>query len=142
MMRQPDDPGVDDTGVAMPGEDDARDLVGVVTFVLILVWVAFFTVLWLFTSPAKAHSWYEADCCSLRDCAPLDAAAVVESPLGFVVTVRPGTHPMWPASKTESLVTVYPYRSSKVRPSRDDQWHVCISSAGAPLCLYVIGGGV
>jgi hypothetical protein len=134
-MRQPDDPGV------RPEDDDARDLVGVVTFVVMMVGALFCLVIALFASSARAHEWYQADCCSGIDCAPVDAAAVVESPAGFVVTIRPGTHPMWPASKTENLVAVYPYRSSKVRPSRDENWHVCISSAGTPLCLYVIGGG-
>lgn len=122
-------------------DSDEAGLVADVTFACLFVALVFCLVMGLFARPAKAHEWYDFDCCAMNDCAALEPAAVQESPVGFVVTIRPGSHPMWPAAKPHPLVVVYPYRSSKVRPSRDEHWHVCINATGAPLCLYVIGGG-
>lgn len=90
------------------------------------------TLLW--PSSAEAHDWYDAVCCSDEDCAPVRAATVRATPDGWEVTLAPGDHPM----VQEPLRHVYPYDSPRVRPSRDQDFHACVSVHGQRmLCLYV-----
>lgn len=42
--------------------------------------------------PVAAHSWYDADCCSARDCAPIPASTVTLTGEGYAVTLHPGDH--------------------------------------------------
>lgn len=142
---QPDDPGV-----------EREDLSGVEPFnlgfvIAIILAIAAGFCLLMWSTGAKAQHihhaqsnpkhFYDYDCCHLNDCAPIAANAVSETPKGYAVSIRPGTHPMWKMTRADVLRVVYPYRSPKVRPSKDGEWHVCINGAGDPLCLYVIGGG-
>ncbi len=95
-------------------------------------------------SGAGAHQamsgWsYPVACCSGHDCAEIAAEAVKESAGGYVVTVRPGTHPMWRADRPEPLVVRIPYREAK--PSPDGRWHICINGAGDLLCFFAALGG-
>lgn len=77
---------------------------------------------------------YPFACCSGVDCARIDASAVRASPPGFVVTVAPGRHPMWPAQRREPLILEIPYE--KARHSPDGLWHLCIDEAGQLLCFF------
>lgn len=86
--------------------------------------LAVLAVLLCWNYPASAHSWYDAFCCSEKDCAPLaDGASVTSVEGGFVVIMRPGDKPLF-----------FPF--AKVKPSQDSDWHACISPGGDPLCLY------
>lgn len=98
----------------------------------------------LLAFPVSAHTamsgWsYPVECCSSVDCAEISPSAVRETPTGYEVTIRPGTHPMWRADRPAPLTVKFPYRDAK--PSPDGRWHVCIDPTGNPLCLFAIIGG-
>jgi hypothetical protein len=85
-----------------------------------------------FLAPAEgvlAHSWYDPDCCSDRDCEAVSAVTYVASDPGsvpvMVVTTSFGTKPV--TSKT------------KIRESKDSRMHACIYQ-GALICLYMPPG--
>jgi len=95
-------------------------------------------------APAYAHSamsgWtYPIECCALNDCAEIAPGAVQETPAGYVVTVHPGTHPMWGKERPAPLVVRIPYRDAK--PSPDGKWHLCIGPSGNALCFFSVVGG-
>lgn len=77
----------------------------------------------------NAHSWYDPDCCSDRDCEAVKAVVFVASDVGklptMVVTTSFGTQPL--TDKT------------KIRQSKDSKMHACIFQ-GALLCLYLPPG--
>lgn len=86
-----------------------------------------------------ASGWeYPFYCCSGADCARIEPEMVRETRSGFVVTVEPGTHPMWPTERRKALVLDIPYK--KATPSPDGQWHLCINDAGDLLCFFAPGG--
>lgn len=92
--------------------------------------------------PAEAHlapaGWtYDAVCCAGHDCAQAVPGTVVEDAAGIHVTVRPGTHPMWPASRLTDWTGSLPHGDTRIRQSRDEHYHVCLGAAGQLLCLYV-----
>jgi hypothetical protein len=74
---------------------------------------------------ALAHSWYEPDCCSDRDCAPVDGKYIELTPLGHVLRLPPGSHPML-KNATRTIQYIVPNGTS--RPSRDQQYHVCLGA--------------
>lgn len=82
---------------------------------------------------------YPASCCSGVDCAEVSPRAVQETPAGYVVTVAPGSHPMWRADRPAPLVVRIPYREAK--PSPDGRWHICLNGAGDLLCFFAATGG-
>ena len=96
-------------------------------------------------TPVPAHQamsgWsYPAACCSGHDCAEIPAASVSESARdGFVVTVAPGAHPMWPMTKPGPLTVAIPFRQAQASP--DGRFHLCIDSNGKVLCFYAAIGG-
>ena len=71
-------------------------------------------MVWLFVfliSHARAHSWYEPDCCSVDDCRPAKAGEVKETPQGYLVQGK----------------YLIPYESPKVRQGKDSDLHICIA---------------
>jgi len=95
------------------------------------------------TTHTRAHQaptgWdYPFECCSEADCAPIDASAVREIRTGFVVTIAPGRHPMWPTERREPLVLEIPHQNTRQSP--DGFWHLCINDAGELLCFFAPGG--
>jgi hypothetical protein len=72
------------------------------------------TLLW--GPPARAHSWYPADCCSGEDCAPVDGMAWIVPAGGgqarLVVTTAHGK-------------AVIPY-GFPVKASKDSRMHACM----------------
>lgn len=95
------------------------------------------------SAPALSHpapsGWdYPFQCCSGADCARIDADMVREIPSGFVVTVAPGRHPMWPTERRQALVLDIPHK--KLSPAPDGLWHLCINDAGELLCFFGPGG--
>jgi hypothetical protein len=77
----------------------------------------------------RGHSFYDPECCSEKDCAPVEEGTIQEEPAGFTVRA------------TGEFI---PRDSSKVRMSPDGKWHRC-SWNGLPgertLCIYVPGRG-
>lgn len=102
----------------------------VVTMIVILgLWV---------TSDARAHSWYDIDCCSKFDCTP---ATKIEHQEGFQV---------W-HTKRFGMIKVdqsfWKLNAGRIRPSKDDQHHICVRLGPyskrhlkSIRCLYVPGG--
>lgn len=107
--------------------------------VLFAAWVSLTLLLAAGARPVFAHSWYPAACCSGTDCASIQPTSVRETAGGHVVTVAPGSHPMWRSDRPTPLVVRIPYREAK--PSPDGQWHLCINGAGDLLCFFAIIGG-
>jgi hypothetical protein len=78
---------------------------------------------------ASAHSFYDWDCCSDRDCQPVAEGMVAEESGGYRVLL------------TNQFID---RNSPKVRMSPDGRWHVCTlggNLGGSVLCLYVPGRG-
>lgn len=74
--------------------------------------------------PATAHSFYHYECCHDRDCWPLEASKVRETPQGWVI---------------EGLAAPIPYDWPKLKDSPDGRYHLCTTSgdtSGMPLCFY------
>jgi len=88
-------------------------------------WIVFSLV--LFSASASSHSWYDNDCCSERDCKAVDAANVVEIEDG------------WKYLPTGNIFRDTPMLQA-IRPSRDRDFHVCISSGGVSRCIYILNG--
>lgn len=82
---------------------------------------------------------YPASCCSGVDCAQIVPQSVREGGGGYIVTVAPGSHPMWRADRPAPLVVRIPYREAK--PSPDGYWHICLNGAGDLLCFFAALGG-
>lgn len=109
-----------------------------------LAWLSLLLILGPGLDPARAHSamsgWaYPASCCSGTDCAEISPQSVQETGGGYVVTVAPGSHPMWRADRPAPLVVRIPYREAK--PSPDGHWHICLNGAGDLLCFFAAAGG-
>ena len=79
-------------------------------------------------SPASAHSWYDARCCSGHDCHPVpceDLRALSDGSAVF-------------------LPTGVPFFRENVLPSKDAQCHICTSrpatDSGYGYCAYLMQG--
>jgi len=94
-------------------------------------------------SPAHAHSWYSAECCDDRDCAPISDEYVSITAEGYEVVIPPGGHPL----ATSEVRDLFRYGDPRLRPSQDGDYHGCLivgegvfgsATAGGWLrCLYV-----
>lgn len=78
---------------------------------------------------AKAHSWYDGDCCNDRDCFPVASTDVRKIEGGWLYL------PTGNVFKNEP-----PY--IRIRPSKDEHFHVCIGTAtagvkGHSYCIYI-----
>lgn len=77
---------------------------------------------------ARAHHWYDPECCSGSDCRPVSYDDVVEIEGG-----------QW-----KHLPSGVIFRRDQVRPSKDRHMHVCIGNKawdmGRPYCIYVLSG--
>ena len=90
----------------------------VATVLAVAVFVLLITHAW-------GHDWYEPQCCSGRDCHPVDQTDLVEIENGC-----------W-----KQLSTGLKYCGAMVRPSQDRHWHVCHSpGGGVPYCAYIQTG--
>lgn len=85
---------------------------------------------------ARAHEWYDARCCSGRDCHPVADHTVRGSKAGYTVTLQPGEHPL---VKDKPVSGFVPYAEALV--SRDRKFHACIVNRELK-CLYAPQGGV
>jgi hypothetical protein len=89
----------------------------------LLLAIAVLGLLW--PKEGLSHSWYEAGCCSDRDCEAVEDVAVKEKPDGIHV----------------AGFGVLSHTDPRLRWGRDDRWHLCISKpsppeAGKLLCVY------
>lgn len=76
--------------------------------------------------PASAHSWYDYQCCSDRDCEPIPPDAVNETEAGYEVNYF---------SKQGFQVHGFVPRAA-ARHSQDGRFHGCAMPSRF-LCLYV-----
>lgn len=95
--------------------------------------------------PNDPGHWYDPECCSLRDCAPVQDVNVEQVQGGYQVEIRPGQHPMVGLGVSEFVE----HGDQRIRVSQDADYHACVISGasfmdanGAPtsdnlLCLYV-----
>ena len=83
----------------------------------------------LVSSPAAAHSWYEARCCSDQDCRPVDGCILPNGAMGLAIEGQ-----CWPIDPAK----VQPM------PSPDGQWHACLGlrlDGNGPQIRCIYGGG-
>ena len=96
----------------------------------LIAWAACLVLLaclvFAFTSPSRAHSWYDPACCSGIDCKPVPDGVVEEHKDGLYV----------------QGYGILSYADPRVRQSRDWQTHLCVSPSGKLLCVYRKPGGV
>lgn len=78
----------------------------------------------LLTTPAWAHGWYPRECCSDRDCAPLNASHVKESGLGYLLD-------------TGEFI-----ERKKAKFSPDEDFHICRFPSGGLICFFVPNRGL
>ena len=79
-------------------------------------------ILLLMSSMAIAHEWYESTCCADRDCGPVKDGVVEDQESGVLV----------------EGFGILSYTDPRLRWSRDNNDHLCISS-GPPqklICVY------
>lgn len=85
-------------------------------------------VLLSWATPALAHSWYDARCCSGHDCHPVPCERLHAGPVGSVVY----------------LPTNLSFFKENVLPSQDAQCHICTSrpatDTGYGYCVYIQQG--
>jgi len=96
-------------------------VVSMIFFVLIIA-----TTLGFFATQAKSHGWYDKDCCSEQDCAP-----VLSYKDNYNSTI----------TLTSKYGTVTIDKSFPKKPSLDNQEHICMrtNEDGIPfvICYYV-----
>ena len=80
-------------------------------------------VLLTISTPAYSHSWYDSDCCGENDCDPVK---ILQDNGGNYAILKNGQK--W-----------YILNPRSVRPSQDDNYHVCIHM-NQLWCLYVPTG--
>jgi hypothetical protein len=88
---------------------------------MLLLWTAcLLAIAVLFVSTAKAHSWYDQQCCSDNDCKPDDRVKEVQG--GYLLPDG----------------VLIPYGDKRLRASLNDQFHWCHNGA-ITYCLYIPG---
>lgn len=73
---------------------------------------------------SRAHSWYDYECCSQRDCRAVSSEEVLELSEG----------------KWKYLPLAVVFERNMVKNSKDSRFHVCISPLNTPLCIYILSG--
>jgi hypothetical protein len=91
--------------------------------------VILMVMLTMVVKAARAHDFYDADCCSGHDCEPVkDISFVASDPTSLpvmVVTTSLGTKPIT--------------NQTKIRDSKDGRMHGCIYG-GKLICIYMPPG--
>lgn len=79
---------------------------------------------------ARAHDWYDRDCCDAKDCRPSPVGEITLVPGGYEYR-QEGTGP----------VHFFKIGDPKIRNSQDNRFHACpILYQQIPRCIYVPGG--
>lgn len=104
----------------------ALHILALFAFTLRWLWVAMLATA-LLIHAARAHSWYDAECCSDQDCYAVPAQDVIEIENGW-----------------KHLPTGTVFSKEQVKPSKDHRFHVCIGNKawdkGKPYCIYILQG--
>lgn len=74
---------------------------------------------------AHAHSWYDYDCCSDRDCEPVPFHSVSITEEGVHVKLEPGEHSLVLEGVDELLL----WGDVNIRQSQDGEHHACVAPA-------------
>jgi len=118
---------------------------GLVYIAIVLAALACVAVVFFVASDAHAHQapsgWsYPGECCSTTDCNELPRSAVHEGPSFITIRVTPDQHDM----VREPQMWKVRYGDSRIRPSPDGEYHVCIAPVwrfdehdDRLLCLFV-----
>lgn len=100
----------------------------------------FALILMLLASPVMGHSFYDPECCSDKDCAPVDQSFFQPKAEGWLVTIPEGGHP-YAGSGVQAF---YMYDDPRIRISEDGDFHACIipalpESSSTPYlaCIYI-----
>lgn len=81
-----------------------------------------------------AHDWYDMECCSGMDCAPVDSTAFVsESPVYQSLVPMPASPPQLVVT-TKHGTAVVPANMPR-RESKDHRMHACIRG-GKVICIF------
>ena len=78
----------------------------------------------IISSQVFAHSWYDLECCDLRDCEPMPKGSVILTPQGYYLP---------------NGVTV-PY--DQARPSMDEDYHWCRWNKDSPVVIHPPGKNI
>ena len=84
-----------------------------------LIGVALVVAYVLTSGDARSHDFYDAACCSERDCHPALEGAVRPVSTGYLIT------------RTREII---PYPQARVSP--DGEYHTCENPTGRTICLY------
>jgi hypothetical protein len=76
------------------------------------------SLIFLLTTPTKAHEWYPHECCHDEDCHPVACEEITETKEGY----------RWNG---------YFFRKDQSKPSQDNKCHVCIFRKNAPQCIFL-----
>lgn len=86
---------------------------------------------------AKAHSWYDPECCSGMDCAPVEKVEVMPTSAIASMLVPPAqASPPSIMFVTTVHGTAQVPHNMKFRESKDARMHACIIK-GRLICLYL-----
>jgi hypothetical protein len=88
--------------------------------------VSFLTAILLLGAPARAHSWYPKECCTGKDCAPVEKVTWLV-PTGGGLPQLVVTSPLGTAVVPHDL---------PARESKDGRMHVCIQDVWV-VCLFI-----
>lgn len=112
-------------------------------WLVVIVLVIFMLVILFFNAAARASDehvpsdpghWYDSECCDLRDCRPAEPGQVVETNIGFKVTVQMITSSGEERAYTEEIA----YDDPRIMKSQDREIHVCHYNTTAKiLCVYI-----
>lgn len=91
-----------------------------------------FLLLLMTVSTAHAHSWYDEECCTGYDCKAVDEEDVV--------VAKDGVHVRWQYHHSIPHTSILSTTDPRVRWSKDEKKHVCVSRGGLN-CVYIPGGG-
>lgn len=90
----------------------------------ILVILGFLFGFFLLPKIVHGHEWYDGDCCSEEDCAPVTKIEKSNDPNTDIMTTRNGTY------------MIRKNGGHSVRPSKDSEFHVC-ANPNRIICVYV-----
>lgn len=101
-------------------------------------------VMVLFSTSAFAHSWYDIECCSDRDCAPASKIETLPNGVMRITVILPIPY----SNKREKApytvdVDFEKLPKDKIKSSKDENIHLCLSIFETPpriLCIYLPEG--
>lgn len=84
--------------------------------------------------PNDPAHWYDRECCSLEDCAPVPMDVIRATDEGWLVRIGPGDHPTAFKEQTRLI----PFGHRRVRVSQDGDFHACLGvRTNTIYCIYI-----